>query len=124
VSLQGGRLSNIRDHSAAYVVYGGPGAHRVSLFVFDDPHAPLEFGVGGHRQRIADRDVILANERGYNVAFWRDRQIVYSLVSDLDERDIVGLLEGGSNDTSEVVPLPAAARSMEPVIQPTSLQAP
>jgi anti-sigma factor (TIGR02949 family) len=94
VSLEGARLSHIRDHNAAYVVYGGPNARRVSLFVFDDPHAQLELGLNPRRTRIADREVVLGQARGYNVAVWRDNEIVYSLVSDLDERDIVNLLDG------------------------------
>ena len=30
---------------------------------------------------------------GYNVALWRDGEIVYELVTDLDERDIRALLD-------------------------------
>jgi len=36
----------------------------------------------------AENRVFMANERGYNVALWRREGIVYSLVSDLDERDV------------------------------------
>ena len=111
VSVAGARLSHVSDRNAAYVVYEGPKAHRVSLFVFDDPRAPLELGLAGHRERINDRDVLLANEHGYNVAMWRDNEIVYSLVSDLDERDIVDLLSGGPSKSVPAV----AARPAESV---------
>jgi anti-sigma factor (TIGR02949 family) len=104
VNLQGGRLSHIGDHSAAYMVYGGPNARRVSLFVFDDPRAPIEMGLNRKRTRIADRDVILGNARGYNVAVWREKEIVYSLVSDLDEHDLVGMLENRAVVSEPVVP--------------------
>lgn len=93
VSISGARLSHVRDHNAAYVVYDGPRAHRVSLFVYDDPEAALKM-LGGRRAHIADRDVVLANQRGYNVAMWHDQELVYSLVSDLEERDMVALLQG------------------------------
>lgn len=100
--LTGARLSHIRDHSAAYLEYGAPNARRVSLFVYDDPAASVEFGLPGRRERVADREVLLANSRGFNVAMWRDREIVYSLVSDLDERDILAMLrERGDVDGSE-----------------------
>ena len=122
--LAGARLSHVSDRSAAYVVYRGPAAHRVSLFVFDDPRAPLEMGLSGRSRRINDRDVLLANERGYNVAMWRDNEIVYSLVSDLDERDIVQLLSNRATPpprTEQSVPLPTPA----PDVQPAALlQAP
>lgn len=94
VALRGARLSQLNGHPAAYVVYGprgaGPGGHlkRVSLLVFDAPDLRLPAG-----RRIADHDVVLANQRGYNVAVWKDKEIAYSLVSDLDERDLVELLQ-------------------------------
>jgi len=36
--------------------------------------------------------VRLVNARGYNVAIWRNDEIVYSLVSDLDEHDLFQLV--------------------------------
>lgn len=121
--VAGARLSHVSDRNAAYVVYRGPMAHRVSLFVFDDPRAPLEMGLSGRARRINDRDVLLANERGYNVAMWRDNEIVYSLVSDLDERDIVQLLSARSPPPAReqvVAPIPTAA----PEVQQASMHAP
>jgi len=122
LSVAGARLSHVSDRNAAYVVYRGPAAHRVSLFVFDDPHAPLEMGLSGRRQRINDRDVLLANERGYNVAMWRDNEIVYSLVSDLDERDIVQLLSARSAAPSRGEPVIAPIPT--PEVQQAALRAP
>lgn len=120
VSVSGGRLSHVRDRSAAYVVYQGPRAHRVSLFVFDDPRAPLEMGFAGHTQRVNDREILLANERGYNVAMWRDNEIVYSLVSDLDERDIVELLDGRTAGPAQLQQVEAPTPT--PSVQPAALQ--
>lgn len=87
-ALRGARLSNLNGRPAALVVYGSPTKQRrVSLLVFDAPELRLPTG-----RRIADRDVLLANQRGYNVAVWKDREIAYSLVSDLDEQDILELV--------------------------------
>lgn len=122
VKMLGGRLSHVSDRAAAYVVYEGPKAHRVSLFVFDDPNAPIEMGLGGKRERINDRDVVMANERGYNVAMWRDNEIVYSLVSDLDERDIVDLLQGRAHQVPAGQLRQAVAPAPTPDVQPASLQ--
>ncbi|WP_373049595.1 anti-sigma factor family protein [Vulgatibacter sp.] len=87
--LVGARLANVRDRQAAYLVYGGEDpARRTTLLVF-----PGEIEMpDGRRTRVGERDVVMANERGYNVALWQQRGIVYSLVSDLDESDMLQLV--------------------------------
>lgn len=87
VDLIGARLSHLSDREAAYVAYGTPTRRRVSLFVFDAPDLNV---TGGHK--VANHEVMLANQHGYNVALWKDREIAYSLVSDLDEKDILELV--------------------------------
>lgn len=84
--LMGARLANVRDRQAAYFVYGGddPG-RRMTLLLFPGNDLDLPDGEGA-------QEVMVANEKGYNVAVWRKRGIVYSLVSDLDERDILQLV--------------------------------
>ena len=47
----------------------------------------------GAARRIADREVWLSQARGFNVASWRNDEIVYSLISDLDEQDILALVQ-------------------------------
>ncbi len=87
--LVGARLANVRDRQAAYLVYGGEDPQRrTTLLVF-----PGELDLpDGRRTTVGDREVVMANERGYNVAVWQQRGIVYSLVSDLDERDMLQLV--------------------------------
>ncbi|MFN7134303.1 MAG: anti-sigma factor, partial [Myxococcales bacterium] len=88
VSLLGARLSNITDRQAAYVAWGAPGGRgRVSLFVFDAPELEVRSD-----HRVKDREVLIANQQGYNVAMWKDNEIAYSLVSDLSEEDILRLV--------------------------------
>ncbi len=86
-SLVGGRLSNLSGREAAYLRFSGQSQRRVSLFVVDAPDVSLPGG-----RKIDDRDVLLANQRGYNVAVWKDREINYYLVSDLEEQDILDML--------------------------------
>lgn len=87
--LVGARLANVRDRQAAYLVYGGAqNDRRTTLLVF-----PGEMDLpSGKRTRVGERDVVVANQRGYNVALWQQHGIVYSLVSDLDEGDILQLV--------------------------------
>lgn len=88
-AISGARLSNVQDRPAAYIRYekeDGQGTPRsLGLFVFGDEHNEL-----GARPLPA---AAVENRLGYNVAVWRDGEIVYELVSDLDENDIRALLD-------------------------------
>jgi len=90
VRLVGARLSNIQDHPAAYVRYDLPRGH-LGLFIVED--ADRRFGEVGRAVQIGPSSVRLINERGFNVAVWRRNEIVYSLVSDLDENDLARLVK-------------------------------
>lgn len=104
VKLTGARLINVQDKPAAYISYDaaqnpGESPRRVGLFVFGDARddvgaKPLD-------------SVEVQSSRGYNVAMWKDGEIVYELVSDLNESDIRQMLVGGQTT---------------PVVQPVSLQ--
>jgi hypothetical protein len=93
----GARLSHVRDRPAVYVGYGRPGSgpdgeRRASLFVFSDPSFDPSLERQRHR-RIRDRDVVVASHNGYNVILWKENEVVYSLVSDLDERELLSLID-------------------------------
>jgi anti-sigma factor (TIGR02949 family) len=90
-ALQGVRLSQVRARPAAAFAYQLPqqASRRVTLLIVDDPDQPLS----GQSTRIDGRDVFLAHARGYNVASWRQNEIVYSLISDLDEANVLELVK-------------------------------
>lgn len=83
--LLGARLSHVRDHSAVYVLFGTPQSpsRHASLIVYDDPSGrpPML----GEARQIDDQEVYVANSAGYNVAVWRENEVVYSLVSDAED---------------------------------------
>ena len=92
--LVGARLANVSDRQAAYVVYGkgdadGARGRRMTVLVYPGEDVELP---SGRRAQVNGRDVVLANQKGYNVALWSRRGVVYSLVSDLDERDVLELV--------------------------------
>ena len=89
--VQGVRLSNVHSRQAVVVTYTLPAGdgRRVSLLIVDDPEQQLP----GASRRIADREVWLSQARGFNVASWRNDEIVYSLISDLDEQDVLALVK-------------------------------
>jgi anti-sigma factor RsiW len=88
--LVGARLSHILDQPAAYVRYDLPRGHA-GLFILDD--SKRRFGEAGRLLHVGPGTVRIANTRGFNVAVWRRNEIVYSLVSDLDEQDLARLVE-------------------------------
>ncbi len=89
VHVVGARLSHLRELPAAYIRYALPRG-QAGLFIVDDPGG--RFGEAGRAMRFGPHLVRLVNARGYNVAVWRENEIVYSLVSDLDEAALFELV--------------------------------
>ena len=90
-TLLGVRLSTLHERPAAMVQYAVAEDHgrRVSLLVVDDPEPELT----GNARHVEGRDVFVSRAHGYNVATWRRDEIVYSLISDLDENDVLALVK-------------------------------
>ena len=87
-TIAGARLSNLREHDAAYVVYVLPTSaqrggqdRRLGLFVLDDPEREIP-------SVAAWPQVGVRSVRGFNIASWRSGGLVYELVSDMDEADL------------------------------------
>ncbi|MEI7705789.1 MAG: zf-HC2 domain-containing protein [Deltaproteobacteria bacterium] len=91
VRLMGARLTQLREWPAAYMRYETRQGGRLGLFIIDDPQRRV--ADEGHAVRTGPDTIWVMNMRGYNVAVWRRNEIVYSLVSDLDEADLVRLVE-------------------------------
>ena len=91
-ALQGVRLSQLHSRSAAALSYSVPQAEgrRVTLLIADDPD---DGDPPGSVRRLPGRQVWLSRTRGYNVVSWRTDEIVYSLISDLDESDVLQLVQ-------------------------------
>jgi anti-sigma factor RsiW len=94
VHLLGARLWHLRDRSAAYVRYELPRGHA-GLFIVDDPSH--RFADVGREVQHGGQVVRLVNARGYNVAVWRENEIVYSLVSDLEESALFDLVRSAQD---------------------------
>jgi anti-sigma factor RsiW len=111
-TMSGARLSNVKDHPAAYISYqadtpSSSSPKRVGVFVFDDAKDEIQ------AKSLPGFELDTSN--GYNVAIWRDGEIVYELVSDLDEADIRNML---TERTGSDPPPPKPSIQ----IQPASLQ--
>jgi anti-sigma factor RsiW len=101
--LAGARLSNVGAHEAAYISYEAPSvpgspARRMGLFVMDDA-----------RQALPARpwpDVQVHEVHGFNVASWRTGDLVYELVTDLDQDELRTMLTA-ARPATPFLPLPA-----------------
>ena len=102
----GARLLQVRDKPAAYIRYDS--ARPMGLFVFGDDH---ELDVG------TKAEAEVGSSHGYNVVSWREGDVVYQLVTDLDEQDIRDLMPAGPQ-SSQPQPLPRPALD----VRPASLQ--
>jgi anti-sigma factor RsiW len=89
VKVEGARLSNLREWPAAYVRYQLPRG-QAGLFIVDDPNR--RFDAPGRDVQVGHEMVRVASARGYNVAIWRQDEIVYSLITDLDEESLFQLV--------------------------------
>jgi len=82
--LRGGAVGYFVDRKAAALVYGRR-LHTVSVFVFRAdglpwPRAGLE--------KLGRLEVYRTASRGFNVLLWRDGELGYAVVSDVDPRDL------------------------------------
>ncbi len=86
-SLVGGRLCNLQGHPAALISYRKPQG-VISLFVLDgrDIELPKE-----HLITLDERPCFLATQRGYNVVMWKERGLLYALVSDIRSAELLQL---------------------------------
>ncbi|MBX5480412.1 MAG: zf-HC2 domain-containing protein [Myxococcaceae bacterium] len=126
-TLSGARLSNVEEKPAAYIRYEKrdpkDGANRsIGLFVFDDVDDDVD------AQPLPA--VAVERQAGYNVALWRDGEIVYEMVTDLDEQDILDLLAAQQRGAASAR-LPATSPTPPPLpsapvpdlkVTPASLQ--
>lgn len=109
--IDGARISNVQERRAAYISYkkhDAQGTPRtIGLFVFGDADNDL-----GAQPLSA---VELEQRLGYNVAMWRDGEIVYELVTDLDERDIRAMLQAQpERELPSHAPVPRPALELRP----------
>lgn len=90
VRLMGARAAHLGDRPCAYMRYQAPRG-QMGLFIVADRGS--RFANLSEMVRPGSASVRVLNARGYNVAVWRDHEMVYSLVSDLDAGDLARLVE-------------------------------
>ncbi len=87
--LQGGAIAYFLDRKAAAYVYKRR-LHLITLFVFraDGLPWPATSGLGGRAVHLGHANATEATVRGFHALVWRDGDLGYSLVSDLETREL------------------------------------
>jgi anti-sigma factor RsiW len=88
-TCQGGRLVNVGDRLAAYLVYQDLSGHRVAFLVFDPRDEAIE---APHHRVVNGREIYLGEGPGISTAAYRDRGLGYVVTSDLDEDSLTRLV--------------------------------
>ena len=87
-SLRGGRLSEVANQQAAYLVYDVNG-NKVSVFIFDSQSVPMHLS---QKATVGNREVYLDQEHGYNVAVFRDHGLGYAIAGDVDRDQMLKMV--------------------------------
>ncbi len=85
--LIGGRLCHLQGQRAALILYQHPQS-TVSLFIFDGSDVELP------ENRLVTLDgkrCLVEAKKGYNVVLWKERGLLYGLVSDVPSADLLQL---------------------------------
>lgn len=88
-SLRGGRLCQLRGRNAALILYHHPQS-AVSLFILDGRGVQLPENQLVER---AGRHCLVNSDKGYSVVLWKERGLLYGLVSDLRSDDLLQMAE-------------------------------
>lgn len=87
-ALVGARLGHLGSRDSAQLVYRVNGAN-VTVFVFDASGLPMQ---APRKRVVQSRELFVDGESGYNVVFFRDRDVGYAFTSELGEDDLVALV--------------------------------
>lgn len=82
--LHGGAVGYFVDRKAATFVFGRR-LHSISLFVFKAEGLP--WPTSG-RERVGHEEIYRTSARGFNVLLWREGELGYALVSDVNAQDL------------------------------------
>lgn len=89
-TLLGARLAHVQDRRAAYVVYEVDGT-RLSVMMFDGQGLTVP---SDRIRTVGSRDMMVVNQRGYEVAMLQDDGVTYTITSELPEPQFLSLVAG------------------------------
>jgi anti-sigma factor RsiW len=96
-SCQGGRLVNVRERPAAYIVTRSHNGHRVAYLVFDPRDEAID---APDRRTVNGREVYFGSGPGISTAAYHDRGLGYVVTSDLDRDALTRLVTASFTTTT------------------------
>jgi anti-sigma factor RsiW len=94
---QGGRLVNVGERPAAYIVTRGRDGHRVAYLVFDPRDEAID---APDRRLVNGREIYFGSGTGVTTAAYHDRGLGYVVTSDLDEDSLTRLVTASFTTTA------------------------
>jgi anti-sigma factor (TIGR02949 family) len=88
-SCQGGRLVNVRERPAAYIITRAHNGHRVAFLVFDSRDEAID---APDRRLVNGREIYIGSGPGISTAAYHDRGLGYVVTSDLDQESLTRLV--------------------------------
>lgn len=87
-TFKGARVSNVREHQAAQMVYLVDGK-KVTFMVFPANRLSVS---GGNLMTVKGKKIVTGQRNGYNVVMAKEGDMIYALSSDLPVKRLVSLL--------------------------------
>ncbi|MFO0596214.1 MAG: zf-HC2 domain-containing protein [Myxococcaceae bacterium] len=114
----GGRLLQVRDKPAAYIRYDAVPGRVTNASANGDGRVMGLFVYGDDGEVDVGSEPAMGSSHGYNVVSWREGDVVYQLVTDLDEADIRDLVP--STPGAAGAPVPGTSAPVD--VRPAALQ--
>ncbi len=78
IKIEGGRLTHVKNHQAAQIVFRSPMGSRMSLLVYENQgkFKPAE----AKSVNMKGKNYYISRAHGFNVVTWKDEDLLYTLV--------------------------------------------
>ncbi|MBI3600696.1 MAG: zf-HC2 domain-containing protein [Nitrospinae bacterium] len=91
-------LRYLKERRVAYIAFDKNG-HKLSLFIFDINNLKLP---EGRIIKEGDKEIFIETFKGFNVLFWREGNMGYSMVSDLGGDEMIRFMKYGEGYINQI----------------------
>lgn len=91
-------LHYLKERRVAYIAFDRKG-HKLSLFIFDVNNLKLP---EGRIIKEGEKEIYVDKYKGFNVLFWKEGNIGYSMVSDLGGDEMIHFLKYGEGYINQI----------------------
>lgn len=91
-------LHYLKERRVAYIAFDRKG-HKLSLFIFDVNNLKLP---DGRIIKEGEKEIYVDKYKGFNVLFWKEGNVGYSMVSDLGGDEMIHFLKYGEGYINQI----------------------